>query len=338
MNPSDPAETLSVFSKDHTSAIVSSIRLAILDRHCLVVWVNEKFCSLTQYTKDDVIGRPLCDLNLVCLAPEDFNSIHEEISGGKTWSGEIKGLTKEGLQIWVSVTILPISNSENCIESYLLFIEDITDTKQAFENLKKHEARYRAVVDNRSDIMSLCRVDGTRTFVNKEFCDFMGKSSEEIVGTNFLDSPLKGLPYQMYQDVFNLTLDNPEISGVFELENAKREKVWMSISFRGIFDAEGRLYEILTIGRDVTELKTGEINKGKYIDELERIAFMTSHKVRAPISELLGFLELLRIHAIHTNEWGNVLGNFKASVEKLDSYTRELGAFIYQSRSSKINS
>lgn len=332
---SDTMPALSVFSKNHTSALISNTRLAILDRYCMVNWVNENFCSLTQYARQELIGRPICGLNLVYLAPEDFNSIHTEISTGKTWTGEVKGLTKHGIDIWVNVTIVPTLDAENEIESYLVLVENITQTKQTLENLKKSEARCRVVVDNQSDIMSLCRVDGSRVFVNQKFCDFTGKSKEEILRTNFLNHPLKGIPKHMYERVLKLCPQKPEISGLFQLENSQNEKVWVSLLFKGVFDHTGNLDEILTIGRDVTELKTAEINKTKYIEELESIAFLTSHKVRAPITELQGFFELLRMHAIHTHEWEKVLDNFKISIKKLDSYTKELSAFVYKSRSSK---
>ena len=199
----------------------------------------------------------------------------------------------------------------------------------------KSELRYRAVVENQSDIMSLCKADGTRLFVNESFCRFIGRTEQELVGSNVLDFPLKGLPERVYLDVFGLTAQNQQISGVYELEDSAGRKVWVSLLFKGIFDIDGNLYEILTIGRDVTELKTAELNKSKYIEELERISFMTSHKVRAPISQMQGFLELLRINAIHTHEWETILNHFKKSMETLDACTRELGAFVYLSQSSK---
>ena len=71
------------------------------------------------------------------------------------------------------------------------------------------------------------------------------------------------------------------------------------------------------------------------VQELQRMAFMTSHNVRAPIAHIQGIFELLRLNAIHTHEWMRLMDLLKQSVENLDNYTRELGAFIYQSQLSK---
>jgi PAS domain S-box-containing protein len=343
MNPALRGDfTLNGFSKAYTDAIISNIRMAVLDRRCIVTWVNDKFCELTKYEKHELVGKPVSELNLVCLDPEDFKAIHVVISSGKVWSGEVKSRAKDGSILWVKVNILPVQHERTEIGSFLVSITNITATKHAFEkekialqNMKKSELRYRAVVENQSDIMSLCNVDGTRLFVNQSFCQFIGKTEQELVGSYVLDFPLKGLPERIYLDVFGLTVQNHQISGVYELEDSGGRKVWVSLLFKGIFDIDGNLYEILTIGRDVTELKTAELNKSKYIEELERISFMTSHKVRAPISQMQGFLELMRINAIHTHEWETILNHFKKSMETLDAYTRELGAFVYLSQSSK---
>jgi signal transduction histidine kinase len=103
---------------------------------------------------------------------------------------------------------------------------------------------------------------------------------------------------------------------------------------KGIFDSSGNLYEILTIGRDVTNLKNAELEKSNYIKDLERIAHMTSHNVRGPIASMLGFIELLRMNAIESDQWNNVLHDLKKCIKDLDVYTQELGSFIYQRQSS----
>lgn len=104
----------------------------------------------------------------------------------------------------------------------------------------------------------------------------------------------------------------------------------MSLSIRGIFNESGQLYEILTTGRDVTAIKMAEVRMTKYVEDIERIAFMTSHKVRAPIATMLGLVELLKLNAIHTDQWSDALNHFKDCIRNLDLCTRELGAFINQ--------
>jgi hypothetical protein len=62
---------------------------------------------------------------------------------------------------------------------------------------------------------------------------------------------------------------------------------------------------------------------------------MTSHNVRGPIATMLGLVELLRMNAIHTEQWGEVVNSFKKCIIDLDGYTRQMGAFIYERQSDK---
>jgi PAS domain S-box-containing protein len=330
------------FFTSYTDAVVSNIRLAILDTTCNVVWVNEAFCEITQYKADELIGKPLGDTNLIWMAEGDFKTIHHHLSKGYAWSGEIKTRTKEGLFIWLRTNILPIRDKNEKLLSYLILISDVTSTrvaleekKEMMETLTRSEARYQALVNNQPDLMSLCDKNGIRIFVNEKYCGFMGKPQHELIGTSIREITLGGVSLDIIDQVFKMTPDDHEVSGVLELQNSKGERVWMSLSVRGIFDDEGNLFEILTTGRDVTILKKAELGLSKYVEDLERIAFLTSHKVRAPIATMLGLLELLRLNAISSHQWNTVFTSFYKCICDLDLYSRELDAFINQRQTYK---
>lgn len=330
------------FLDAYVDAIISHTRIAVLDTRCRIVWVNDRFCIQTKYSQQELVGQQIAKLNLVFLQPEELQLIFSTISKGEKWSGEIKSRAKDGTHLWLKVNVLPTRNRNNEITSYLIFTSNITATKnaldeknEALENLQKSEARYRVLVENQPDLISLCSADGTRIYVNSSYCRFMGMEADELIGTSACEVSLKGLPHHFKQAGLQLSPGNPEISDVFELENSNGRRLWISLCLRGIFDSKGDLYEILTIGRNVTELKNAELRKSNYIDDLERIAFMTSHNVRGPIATMLGLIELLKMHAIHSEQWDHVMDSFRKCIIDLDGYTRELGAFINHRQSSK---
>ena len=325
------------FFKSYTDAVVSNIRLAILDTECNIVWVNDRFSEITQYDAAELVGKPLSDTKLVWMGEEEFKTIHQHLTAGRAWTGEIKTRTKDNSLIWLRTNILPILGKNEKLHSYLILSSDITSTKVALEEkkevmktLKRSEARYRALVNNQPDVMSLCDKNGIRIFVNEKYCEFMGKRQHELIGTSIREITFGGVSLDIIDQVFKMTQADHEVSGILELCNSKGEKVWMSLSVRGIFDTEGNLFEILTTGRDVTVLKHAEIGLNKYVEDLERIAFMTSHKVRAPIATMLGLLELLRLNAINSHQWDTIFSSFYQCICDLDLYSRELGAFINQ--------
>lgn len=315
--------------------ILSHIRLAVLDSRCFFIWVNDKFCKLTAYQEQELLGKSIKDLNLVGLCPSEFRQIQSVIMSGHIWSGEIPSKTKPGEILWVKLTILPVKDTSGNITSYIVLSSNVTEVRNALKekndalaNLILSEARYRALIENQTDLISLCDGNGIRLFVNESYCTFVGKTQDELIGTHILELPLPGLSAEIIKRVFELTPQQSEISGVVELENAAHKKVWISFSVRGIFDSQGRLCEVLTIGRDVTILKMAELHLSKYIDDLERIAFITSHRVRAPIVTMKGLLELLRLNAFDSNQWSRVLTEFQKCVDNLDQHTSELGNFV----------
>lgn len=329
------------FLDPYIEAIASNIRMAVLDKQCNIIWVNEQFCSLTKYSREELIAHRVSRRHLVLLHQEDYRMIYSVISKGNEWTGELKSQAKDGTLFWVKVNILPIMNRAREISSFLILASNITATKDAMaeknlalEHLKRSQARYRVLVEKQPDIISLCQADGTRIYVNSSYCKFIGIESSALIGTNACELSLKGLPGSFKKEGLGLTVQNPETSGLFELENSAGKRFWMSLCLKGIFDAHGRLYEILTIGRNVTDLKNAELQKTAYIEDLERIAFMTSHNVRGPIATMLGLVELLRMNAIHSEQWDQVMDSFKKCIKDLDGYTRELGAFIDQRQSS----
>jgi PAS domain S-box-containing protein len=319
----------------YLDAVVSSIRVAVLDSECRIIWASDRFCSLLRHDKEELIGLSIDQLSLLRGGDRLRMDLSEILIRDSKWSGELKVKGRQDLIFWVQADILPILDEYQSVDAYIVNIANITAKKgaqeemaSAIERLKQSEARYRALVENQPDMISLCNVNGTRVYVNASFCQFVGKSYDEVVGTSVLEDNLLRLPRSILKRAFRLTPEMPEISVIYELENVENERFWISGRARGIFDSDGKLFEILTIGRDVTGLKEAELQKTSYIQDLERIAFMTSHNVRGPIASMLGLIELLRINGFESDQWG-MLDRFKKCVLDLDFYTREMGEFIY---------
>ncbi|NJM24187.1 MAG: hypothetical protein HC859_00165 [Bacteroidia bacterium] len=106
--------------------------------------------------------------------------------------------------------------------------------------------------------------------------------------------------------------------------------VWVYGRLRAIFDQRGSLAEVITIGRDVTALKNAEEERSLYIEDLEQIAFMTSHKIRGPIATMMGLVELLRMNGCEPGERNMIFENLKSCIVNLDRCSRQMSAFIHQ--------
>lgn len=87
---------------------------------------------------------------------------------------------------------------------------------------------------------------------------------------------------------------------------------------------------IFILSIDITDKKKAEIERKKHIKSLEKMMFITSHRVRQPLTNILGHSELLNNIKLSQDDLLNIANNMKESIENLDSFTRELTQFIYE--------
>jgi len=124
--------------------------------------------------------------------------------------------------------------------------------------LRENEARYRGIVQDQSDLIVRWTPDGRSNWVNDRVSEYLEMPREALIGkdVNWLIAD----PYwpKLRADVANLTPENPSMAGEYQdtLPNGKR--VWQEWIDRGIFDEDGTLLEIQSVGRDITERKTAE--------------------------------------------------------------------------------
>lgn len=85
---------------------------------------------------------------------------------------------------------------------------------------------------------------------------------------------------------------------------------------------------IFILSLDISERKRAENERKKYTEGLEEMIFMTSHKVRQPVTNILGLSSLLDNASISLEQLREITGYMKVSAERLDDFTKELTNFI----------
>ena len=135
------------------------------------------------------------------------------------------------------------------------FRDALTQRRDAFDRLTASEARYRAVVDTQSEFIQRITPDGRLSFVSEAYCRYYGRTREEVIGQIHNQFTLT-LPEDRERDeahLFTLTPEKP--SRQIELRRRLPDGSirWVQWADTALFDAEGRLTEIQSVGRDVTE-------------------------------------------------------------------------------------
>ena len=123
------------------SAIVASV-----DADCVVNYVNDKFCQISQYSKQELISQSTCILNSDNHSVEYIDEIWAQLANGVTWKGELKKQRKDGSNYWVDATIVPFLDKNANPIRHVALLTDITDRKLA-EEKNYRLARYDALTD-----------------------------------------------------------------------------------------------------------------------------------------------------------------------------------------------
>lgn len=108
--------------------------LAITDAKGVIIHVNQKFCEISQYAEDELLGKTHAIINSGQHSRDFFTKMWKTIGSGNIWAGEICNRAKDGSFYWVQTTIVPFFGTDHTAQKYIAIRADITSRKKAEQN------------------------------------------------------------------------------------------------------------------------------------------------------------------------------------------------------------
>lgn len=106
----------------------------------VITYVNDKFCEISGYTRDELIGKPHNVIRHPDMPREAFKDLWDTIKAKKSWNGVVTNMKKDGSQYIVDTTVIPILDVDGDVVEYIAIRHDITEleeTKQQLRNINK---------------------------------------------------------------------------------------------------------------------------------------------------------------------------------------------------------
>ncbi len=293
-------ETQNLKLASYRTALERSSLVSVTDLKGNILEVNKKFCAISKYSREELIGQNHRIINSGYHDASFWNELWKTIANGDVWRGEIKNKAKDGSHYWVDTVICPVRDKNGKISRFLSVRQDITENKKILENLQFMSGIMNAAQE-------LGNIGGWQLDAETEHVTWTDEVYKiyELPKNHVPDKDESiGFFHTKYISIIEKALENTIVNREnFDIEckftTAKKNQRWVRVIGKPLI-LDGAVKQVVGVIQDISETKRNqeELIKAK-LEAIEanqaKSAFLAnmSHEIRTPLNGVIGFTDLL---------------------------------------------
>lgn len=251
----------------------------------------------------------------------------------KKWQDEYRFRCADGTYKFIFDRGFLIKDESGKSSRMIASMQDVTKQKEEEQRLRLMET----VITHAKDAVMITDNDTSENpipkivFVNQAFSEMSGYCAEEVIGKSPVIFKGQNIDKKEYEKLISAIKNRQETTIETISYKRNKEEYWVSFSMIPVGTKDGEISHWISIQRDITEQKKQEKEKEHLIRELtqnnkdlKQFSYITSHNLRAPLSNLTGLLNLIEDIPIENSDLKLILNGFSKSTHLLNETINDL--------------